>query len=167
MYNAMTNLAIYMPILLCTRKIGLRRRDVLVKSRARRYADRVPVYLKATNGNQRATFCNTGLSANPEPTLIAMAAELDRTYRAGGRRLPDNPAVRFDTTNDRTGTGTHAAGQIKQTTSLIALRDEFGRVPRVELPELMSRCTRTNSPNTFTHISERTTCSVTLCGADG
>jgi hypothetical protein len=53
----------------------------------------------APNGKLPEIICRTlGLSADPAPTLTALAIELDRACRAVAARLPDNPAVRFDMT---------------------------------------------------------------------
>lgn len=82
---------------------SLRRRDVFVEP-SWRYADPRAGLLKGDEWEAaRPLICRTlGLSAaSPEPTLTAMAAELDRTYRAVAARLPDNHAVRFDTTSDK------------------------------------------------------------------
>ncbi|WP_425157965.1 hypothetical protein, partial [Candidatus Binatus sp.] len=50
----------------------------------------------------RPIICLTlGLTADPTPTLNAWSSELDRTYRAVAARLPDNPAVRFETVGDK------------------------------------------------------------------
>lgn len=73
---------------------ALRRRDVFVAP-SWRYADpRAGLLDGAEWESTRPIICRTlGLSANPEPTLNALAEELDRTYRAVAARLPDNPPV--------------------------------------------------------------------------
>ena len=138
---------------------ALRRRDVFVEP-SWRYADPRAGLLKGDEWEAtRPLICRTlGLSANPEPTLTAMATELDRTYRAVAARLPDNPAVRFDTTNDKQELVLSPLDKFDEPTSLIALRDKVtNMLPRVELPELLLEiAARTNFTDAFTHISERT-----------
>lgn len=138
---------------------ALRRRDVFVEP-SWRYADPRAGLL---NGDEweatRPLICRTlGLSANPEPTLTAMASELDRTYRAVAARLPDNQAVRFDTSGDKPELVLSPLDKLEEPASLIALRDKVSNMlPRVELPELMLEiAARTNFTEAFTHISERT-----------
>jgi TnpA family transposase len=138
---------------------ALRRRDVFVEP-SWRYADPRAGLLKGDEWEAtRVLICRTlGLSANSEPTLTAMATELDRTYRAVAARLPDNPAVRFDTTNDKQELVLSPLDKLDEPASLIALRDKVANMlPRVELPELMLEIVaRTNFTDAFTHISERT-----------
>ena len=64
-------------------RIALHRRDVFVAPRWR-YADpRAGLLEHAEWESTRPIICRTlGLSAQPEPTLTALADELDRTYRA-------------------------------------------------------------------------------------
>ena len=78
-------------------KNALKLRDVFVAP-SWRYADPHAGLLNGAEWETtRPIICRTlGLSTAPEPTLKAMAAELDLTYRAVAARLPDNPAVRFD-----------------------------------------------------------------------
>ena len=99
-----------------------------------------------------------GLSADPEPTLTALATELDRTYRAVVDRLPDNPAVRFETTGDKHDLVLSPFDKLDEPASLVALREKVaGLLPRVDLPELILEiAARTGFTDAFTHISERT-----------
>lgn len=149
---------------------ALRRRDVFVAP-SWRYADPRAGLLKGEEWEAtRPLICRTlGLSASPEPTLTAMANELDRTYRAVAARLPDNQAVRFDTIGDKQELVLSPLDKLDEPASLIALRDKVANMlPRVELPELMLEiAARTNFTDAFTHVSERsaraTDLHVSLC----
>jgi TnpA family transposase len=140
-------------------QVALRRRDVFVTP-SWRYADpRAGLF----EGNEwemtRPIICRTlGLSASPESTLNALAAELDLTYRVVAARLPDNPAVRFDTTSDKPELILSPLDKLDEPGSLIALREKVaGMLPRVDLPELLLEiAARTGFTDAFTHISERT-----------
>jgi TnpA family transposase len=138
---------------------ALRRRDVFVEP-SWRYTDPRAGLLKGEEWEAtRLLICRTlGLSSSPEPTLTAMAAELDCTYRAVAARLPDNQAVRFDTVGDKQELILSPLDKLDEPDSLIALRDKVANMlPRVELPELMLEiAARTNFADAFTHISERT-----------
>ncbi len=138
---------------------ALRRRDVFVAP-SWRYADpRAGLLDGAEWEATRPIICRTlGLSANPEPTLKALTAELDRTYRAVVARLPDNPAVRFETIDDKDELVLTPFEKLDEPASLVALRDEVaGMLPRVDLPELILEiAARTGFTDAFTHISERT-----------
>ncbi len=137
---------------------ALRRRDVFVEP-SWRYADpRVGLLTGEEWETTRPLICRTlGLSASPEPTLTAMATQLDMTYRAVAARLPDNQSVRFDTINDKQELVLSPLDKLDEPASLIALRDKIANMlPRVELPELMLEiAARTNFTDAFTHISER------------
>jgi TnpA family transposase len=107
----------------------------------------------------RPIICRTlGLSVAPEPTLTALAAELDRTYRAVAARLPDNPAVRFDIAGDRHELVLSPLDKLDEPASLLELRKKVaGMLPRVDLPELILEiASRIGFTDAFTHISERT-----------
>lgn len=138
---------------------ALRRRDVFVAP-SWRYADpRAGLLDGAEWEATRPIICRTlGLSADPEPTLTAMAAELDRTYRAVAARLPDNPAVRFETTDDKHELVLSPFDKLDDSASLVALREKVtGMLPRVDLTELILEiAARTGFTDAFTHISERT-----------
>jgi TnpA family transposase len=137
----------------------LRRRDVFVAP-SWRYADpRTGLLDGAEWEATRPIICRTlGLSADPEPTLTALATELDRTYRAVVDRLPDNPAVRFETTGDKHDLVLSPFDKLDEPASLVALREKVaGLLPRVDLPELILEiAARTGFTDAFTHISERT-----------
>ncbi len=138
---------------------ALRRRDVFVAP-SWRYADpRTGLLDGAEWEATRPIICRTlGLSADPEPTLTALASELDRTYRAVVDRLPDNPAVRFETTGDKHDLVLSPFDKLDEPASLVALREKVaGLLPRVDLPELILEiAARTGFTDAFTHISERT-----------
>ncbi len=139
--------------------IALRRRDVFV-SPSWRYADPRAGLLDGMEWEAtRPIICRTlGLSAQPEPTLSALANELDRTYRAVAARLPDNPAVRFDQVGDKQELVLSPLDKLDEPASLIALRERVaGMLPRVDLPELILEvAARTGFTDAFTHLSERT-----------
>ncbi len=110
-------------------------------------------------GATRPIICRTfGLSAGHEPTLTALATELDRTYRAVAARLPDNPAVRFDMAGDKHELVLSPLDKLDEPASLLELRKKVaGMLPRVDLPELILEiASRTGFTDAFTHISERT-----------
>lgn len=93
-----------------------------------------------------------------KPTFDALAAELDRTYRAVAARLPDNPAVRFETKGDKQELLLSPLDKLEEPPSLIELRKKVtGMPPRIDLPELLLEvASRTGFTEAFTHISERT-----------
>jgi len=138
---------------------ALRRREVFVAP-SWRYADpRAGLLAGAEWEATRPVICRTlGLSASPEPTLTALAAELDRTYRAVASRLPDNPAVRFDLTGDTPELILSPLEKLEEPASLVELRERVAELlPRVELPELLLEIAgRTGFTEAFTHLSERT-----------
>jgi TnpA family transposase len=138
---------------------ALRRRDVFVAP-SWRYADPRAGLLDGDEWEAtRPIICRTlGLSADPEPTLTALATELDRTYRAVVARLPDNPAVRFETTGDKRELVLSPFDKLDEPASLDVLRKKVaGMLPRVDLPELILEiAARTSFTDAFTHISERT-----------
>ncbi|HZF98902.1 MAG TPA: Tn3 family transposase [Pseudoxanthomonas sp.] len=137
---------------------ALRRRDVFVAP-SWRYADPRAGLLDGTEWESvRPIICRTlGLSASPEPTLNALAGELDRTYRTVAARLPDNPAVRFDTVNDKPELVLSPLDKMDEPASLVALREKVvALLPRVDLPELILEiATRTGFTDAFSHLSER------------
>ena len=140
-------------------RTALRRRDVFVAP-SWRYADpRAGLLDSAEWESTRPIICRTlGLSAAPEPTLTALAAELDCMYRAVAARLPDNPAVRFAKVGDKQELVLSPLEKMDEPASLIALRARVtGMLPRVDLPELILEiAARTSFTDAFTHISERT-----------
>jgi TnpA family transposase len=140
-------------------QLALKRRDVFVAP-SWRYADpRAGLLDGAEWEATRPIICRTlGLSANPGPTLTALAAELDGTYRAVAARLPDNPAVRFDMASDKHELVLSPLDKLDEPASLLELRKRVaGMLPRVDLPELILEiASRTGFTDAFTHISERT-----------
>ncbi|MBC8772549.1 MULTISPECIES: Tn3 family transposase [Lysobacteraceae] len=134
---------------------ALRRRDVFVAP-SWRYADpRAGLLDGAEWEATRPIICRTlGLSAGPEPTLNALAEELDRTYRTVAARLPDNPAVRFDDAE----LVLSPLDKLEEPASLVALREKvLALLPRLDLPELILEiAARTRFTAAFTHLSERT-----------
>ena len=140
-------------------QIALKRRDVFV-AQSWRYADpRAGLLDGAEWEATRPIVCRTlGLSADPTPTLTALSAELDRTYRAVAARLPDNPAVRFEAVGDKHELVLSPFDKLDEPALLIELRKKVASMlPRVELPELILEiAARTSFTDAFTHISERT-----------
>ena len=138
---------------------ALKRRDVFVPQ-SWRYADpRAGLLDGAEWEATRPIICRTlGLTADPTPTLNALSAELDRTYRAVAARLPDNPAVRFETVGDKNELVLSPFDKLDEAASLIELRKKVASMlPRVDLPELILEiAARTGFTDAFTHISERT-----------
>lgn len=90
--------------------------------------------------------------------MNALAVELDRTYQAVATRLPQNPAVRFETVGDRTELVLTALDKLDEPDSLVTLRAKVsGLLPRVDLPELILEvAARTGFTEAFTHLSEHT-----------
>ena len=138
---------------------ALKRRDVFVPQ-SWRYADPRAGLLDGTEWEAtRPIICRTlGLTADPTPTLNALSAELDRTYRAVAARLPDNPAVRFEAVEDKNELVLSPFDKLDEPASLIELRKKVASMlPRVDLPELILEiAARTGFTDAFTHISERT-----------
>lgn len=138
---------------------ALKRRDVFVAP-SWRYADpRAGLMDGAEWEATRPIICRTlGLSVSSEPTLSALADELDRTYRAVASRLPHNPSVRFDTAGDKPELILSPLDHLDEPASLLALREKVvGMLPRVDLPELILEiAARTGVTDAFTHLSERT-----------
>jgi TnpA family transposase len=90
--------------------------------------------------------------------LQAFAEELDQTYRAVIARLPNNPAVRFETVDGKSELILSPLDKLAEPDSLIALRKAVAeRLPRVDLPEiLLEIAAHTGFTNAFTHVSEQT-----------
>ena len=133
---------------------ALRRRDVFVTP-SWHYADpRAGLLAGADWEAARPIVCRTlGLTADPQPALVALATELDQTYRAVAARLPDNPAVRFE----KDELILSPLDKLDEPPSLIALRAAvLARLPHVELPEiLLEIAARTDFTDAFTHLTER------------
>lgn len=138
---------------------ALKRRDVFVTP-SWLYGDpRAGLLDGAEWLTMRPTICRTlDLSITPNPTLNALAVELDRTYQAVAARLPQNPAVRFETVGDKTELVLTALDRLDEPQSLVTLRTKVtGLLPRVDLPELMLEvAARTGFTEAFTHLSEHT-----------
>jgi hypothetical protein len=86
-----------------------------------------------------------------------MAEELDQTYRAVAARLPNNPAIRFETVNDKKELILSPLDKLEEPESLIALREAVvARLPKVDLPEILLEISaRTGFTKAFTHLTER------------
>jgi TnpA family transposase len=137
---------------------ALKLRDVFVTP-SWRYADpRAGLLNGAEWDTARPIICRTlGLSATPEPTLNALASELDLTYRAVAARLSDNPAVRFETIRGKQEMVLSPLDKMDEPASLVTLRVKVASMlPRVDLPELIIEvAARTGFTDAFTHVSER------------
>ena len=136
---------------------ALRRRDVFV-SPSWRYADPRAGLLAGTEWEtSRPIICRSlGLSAEPAHTLSVLAQELDQTYRSVAARLPNNPAVRFETVGEKKELVLSPLDQWEEPASLVALRKAVvARLPEVDLPEiLLEIAARTGFTNAFTHQTE-------------
>ncbi|MER2517230.1 MAG: Tn3 family transposase [Candidatus Accumulibacter phosphatis] len=145
---------------------ALKRRDVFVAP-SWRYADPRAGLLDGVEWDAtRPVICRTlGLSAEPEPTLHALADELDRTYRAVAARLPDNATVRFEAASgDKPELVLSPLDKLDEPASLVVLREKVcSLLPRVDLPELIVEvAARTGFTDAFTHLSERSARAVDL-----
>ncbi len=138
---------------------ALRRRDVFV-SPSWRYADpRAGLLTGAEWETTRPIICRSlGLSADPAPALAALTTELDQTYRAVAARLPNNPAVRFETVGDKQELVLSPLDKLAEPASLVTLRAAvIARLPEVDLPEILLEISaRTSFTDAFTHLTERT-----------
>jgi TnpA family transposase len=138
---------------------ALRRRDAFAKP-SWRYADpRANLLGESEWEAMRPIVCRTlGLSAQPQPVLDALRAELDRTYREVAQRLPNNAAVRFETVNGKDELILTALEKLEEPASLVQLREAVAaRLPRVDLPEIVVEiAARTGLAEAFTHLTERT-----------
>jgi len=136
---------------------AIRRRDVFV-SPSWRYADpRAGLLTGREWESARPIVCRSlGLSIDPEPTLTALSRELDQTFRAVAARLPNNPAVRFETVKNKKKLILSPLDKLEEPNSLLALRKEvLARLPRVDLPEILLEISaRTKFTSAFTHITE-------------
>lgn len=138
---------------------ALRCRDVFV-SPSWRYADpRAGLLAGAEWETTRPIICRSlGLPTDPAPALAALTTELDQTYRAVAARLPDNPAVRFETVGDKKELVLSPLDKLEEPASLVALREAVVvRLPEVDLPEILLEISaRTGFAEAFTHLTERT-----------
>ena len=139
-------------------KTALKIRDVFVAP-SWRYADPRSGLLNGAEWEAtRPIICRTlGLSATPEPTLKALAVELDLTYRAVADRLLENTSVRFDTVGSKQELVLSPLDKMDEPASLVTLREKVASMlPRVDLPELILEvAARTGCIDAFTHVSER------------
>lgn len=139
---------------------ALKRRDVFVTS-SWRYSDPRAGLLSASEWEAaRPIICRTlGLSLQPGPVLSALREELDQTYRRVAARLPDNPAVRFETIAGKKELILSPFDKLEEPASLVALRSAVAaRLPRVDLPEILLEISaRTGFIESFTHVTEATT----------
>jgi hypothetical protein len=138
---------------------ALRRREVFV-SPSWRYADPRAGLLTGTEWEtSRPIICRSlGLSTDPGPVLTALTTELDQTYRTVAARLPNNPAVRFETVNNKKELVLSPLDKLDEPASLVALREAVvARLPEVDLPEILLEISaRTGFTEAFTHLTERT-----------
>ncbi len=105
----------------------------------------------------RPMVCRSlALTSNPESTLAALALELDQTYRAVAARLPENPAVRFETVAGKEELILSTLDKLDEPASLKTLRKMVKeRMPFVDLPEIMLEiAARTGFTSSFTHVAE-------------
>lgn len=156
--NGRMNLRAYTFCVLDELRSALRRRDVFATP-GWRYADpRAGLLAGAEWEAARPIICRTlGLASEPAPVLAALSDELDRTYRAVAARLPENPAVRFETQDGQTDLIVSPLDKLEEPPSLTGLREAVAaRLPRVDLPEiLLEIAARTGFTEAFTHLTER------------
>jgi TnpA family transposase len=138
---------------------ALRRREVFV-SPSWRYADpRAGLLAGAEWETMRPIIGRSlGLPTDPGPALAALTTELDQTYRAVAARLPDNPAIRFETVDNQQELVLSPLDKLEEPASLVALREAVvARLPEVDLPEILLEISaRTGFTDAFTHLTERT-----------
>ena len=138
--------------------IALRRRDVYI-SPSWRYSDpRAGLLANKEWESAKPIICRTlDLSDNPQPVLAVLAKELDQTYKSVLARLPDNPAIRFETVKGKSAFILTPLDRLEEPASLKALRHSvMMRLPRIDLPEiLLEIAARTKFTDSFTHVTER------------
>ena len=138
---------------------ALRRRDVFI-SPSWRYADpRAGLISGQEWETTRPIVCRSlELSADPAPTLAALSAELDQTYRAVAARLPNNADVRFEVVDGKKELVLSPLDKLEEPESLLKLRESVAaRLPVVDLPEILLEISkRTGFTDAFTHLTERT-----------
>jgi hypothetical protein len=136
----------------------LRRRDLFVAPSFRHADARIGLLSGSAWEAARPTVCRSlGLSSQPEETLSVLARQLDQTYRQVAANLPNNPAVRIESTNGRDELVLTQLDKLDEPPSFLQLKAEVeSRLPRVDLPEvLLEVAARTGFAGKFTHISER------------
>jgi len=138
---------------------ALRRRDIFINP-SWRYSDpRAGLLTGSEWETTRPIICRClALSIKSAPILTKLATELDHTYRAVAARLPNNPAVRFETVGDKKELILSPLDKLEEPASLIELRNSVvARLPKVDLPEiLLEIAVRTGFTDAFTHFTERT-----------
>ena len=87
-----------------------------------------------------------------------MTERFDQTFRAVAARLPNNPAVRFQTMDGKRDMILKPLDKLDEPASLVALlRVVASRLPLVDLPEIFLEIgARTGFTDRFMHITERT-----------
>lgn len=151
---------------------ALQRRDIFITP-SWRYADPRAGLLSGREWEAtRPVICRTlGLSYQPAPILSAITEELDNTYRAVLKRLPNNPAVRFETVNGKSDLILSPLDKLEESPTLKALRKAvINCLPRVDLPEILLEIeAQTGFSEAFTHITEARSrtedLNVSLCAA--
>jgi TnpA family transposase len=136
---------------------ALRRRDIFIAPSWRYNDPRAGLLAGSEWDTARPMLCRAlSLTSNPEPTLAALALELDQTYRAVAARLPDNPAVRFETVAGKEELILSTLDKLDEPATLIALRKKVKeRMPLVDLPEIILEiAARTEFTGAFTHVAE-------------
>jgi TnpA family transposase len=140
-------------------RVALQRRDVFV-SPSWRYADpRAGLLTGMEWETARPVICRTlELPADPAPALAALTERFDQTFRAVAARLPNNPAVRFQTVDGKRDMILKPLDKLDEPASLVALRRVVAsRLPLVDLPEIFLEIgARTGFTDRFMHITERT-----------
>ena len=136
---------------------ALKRREVFV-SPSWRYGDPRAGLIGGSEWTaSRPLICRTlDLSPKPGPTLKAIAAELDQTYRAVAGRLPSNAAVRFEFVGGKQELILSPLDKLDEPDSFVFLQKRVAAMlPKIELPELILEiAARTRFPQAFTHVSE-------------
>ena len=151
---------------------ALQRRDVFITP-SWRYADPRAGLLSGREWEAtRPVICRTlGLSYQPAPILSAITEELDNTYRAVLKRLPNNPAVRFETVNGKSDLILSPLDKLEESPTLKALRKAvINYLPRADLPEILLEIeAQTGFSEAFTHVTEARSrtedLNVSLCAA--
>jgi hypothetical protein len=118
---------------------ALRRRDVFI-SLSWRYADpRAGLLAGTAPESAHPIICRSiGLPVEPVPALVALTIELDQIYRAVAARLPNNPAVRFETEDDKKELVLSPFDKLDEPESLVARREAIvARLPVVDQPEIL------------------------------
>jgi hypothetical protein len=135
----------------------LRRRDVYVLP-AERWGDPRARLLSDHAWEQaRPRVCRSlGWSPDPGVDLVALAADLDATYRRIVDHLPANEALRIERIAKQDRPVLTPLDRLEEPASLVALRDAVAaRLPRAELPEVLLEIQAlTGFADAFTHISE-------------